>query len=247
VIMRRLALLILPGLLLAGCERKVEQQSSAPEPAPSPVAVATEAPSAAPAPTPAMPEIAGPYGPRDECRAEPGWSAFAGRLAAAVKSRDAVALAVLADPGIVLDFGGGSGREELRRRLSGAEGKRLWEELDAILRLGCAKGAEGDNLVLPWFFDQDLGEADPFQVLLVSGDKVPLRAAPERAAPVLALVSWHLVDASDERGGFRKVSLTGRKEQGYIASAALRSPLDYRLVAEKQEGEWRLMAFVAGD
>lgn len=244
--MRRLALLLVSGLLMAGCERRGEREEM-PQPTGKAAVVATEAAPPSPVATAAVPEIAGRYAPRDECGAQPGWSAFAGRLAAAVKARDAAALVALADPAIVLDFGGGSGREELQRRLAGDKGRQLWTELDAILRLGCAKGAEPGHVVLPWFFGQDLGVVDPYQVLLVVGDKVPLRAVPDPAAPPLALVSWHLADTDEDRGGFRKVSLGDGKVQGYIAADALRSPLGYRLVARQRGGEWRLMAFVAGD
>ena len=245
MIMRRLALLISPGLLLAGCERQEDAKPSAPTSQTGTPAASAPAPVAAL--TPAVPEVVGHFAPRDECTALPGWKDFSGRLRAAVAGRDGPALAALADPAIVLDFGGGSGPDELKRRLAGKEGTELWGELDAILRLGCAQGMEGGDAVLPWFFGQDLGEADPYQVLLVNAAKVPLRAAPDPKAAVTALVSWQLVDAADERGGFRKVSLPGRKERGDIASGALRSPLDYRLVAQQVKGEWRLMAFVAGD
>jgi hypothetical protein len=237
--------ILLTALLLAGCGRQEATKATAP--ASEAITPVPSVPAPEVSATPSAPEVVGHFAPRDECTALPGWKDFSGRLRAAVAGRDGPALAALADPAIVLDFGGGSGPDELKRRLAGKDGPELWGELDAILRLGCAQGMEGGDAVLPWFFGQDLGEADPYQVLLVNGAKVPLRAAPDPKAAVTALVSWQLVDATDERGGFRKVSLPGGKGQGYIASGALRSPLDYRLVAQQVKGEWRLMAFVAGD
>ncbi len=241
-------LILLGALLLAGCGRQEEGKPAGSASETGTPAAAASAPAPEVSPTSTVPEVVGHFAPRDECGALPGWKDFAGRLRTAVTTRDGAALAALADPAIVLDFGGDSGAGELKRRLAGKDGPKLWGELDEILRLGCAQGVEGGgNAVMPWFFGQDLGEADPYQVLLVNGAKVPLRAAPDPDAAVTALVSWQLVDAADERGGFRKVSMAGRKEQGYIASGALRSPLDYRLVAQQVKGEWRLMAFVAGD
>lgn len=244
--MRTFAPVLAAGFLLTGCGQ-TEEQGAVTQAEVAPALVADENILSSSPPKRSFPVLTGPYAPRDECGSEAGWAVFAQRLAAAVKARDAAGLATLADPAIVLDFGGGSGREELQRRLRGDRGRELWAELDAILRLGCAKGREGDNVVLPWFFGQDLGEADPYQVLLVSADRVPLRVAPDPSAEVIALVAWHLADAAEERAGFRKVSLKDEEAKGYIASTALRSPLDYRLVAQRRDGEWRLMAFVAGD
>lgn len=244
--MTRLALVLLSAVLLAGCGRERGRivlpaaEARPPSAAPAPTAAASSA-------APSIPEIVGRFAPRDECGGSPGWDAFFLRLGRAIGQRDAAGLVALADPGIVLDFGGGSGAAELQRRLSGSDGIKLWAELDAILKLGCAAGPETGNAVLPWFFGQSLGAADPYQVLLVAGEKVPLRAVPDSASPAIALVTWDIVDGIEERGAFRKVSLPGGRQQGYIASGALRSPLDYRLVAQRQRGEWRLMAFVAGD
>ncbi|MES2303315.1 MAG: hypothetical protein V4521_14770, partial [Pseudomonadota bacterium] len=56
------------------------------------------------------------YAPRDDCSAAPGWPAFRQSLAAAVRDKDADAIAALAAPDITLDYGGGSGTDELKKR-----------------------------------------------------------------------------------------------------------------------------------
>jgi hypothetical protein len=81
-------------------------------------------------------------------------------LATAVANRDEVMLLPLFAPDVLLDFGGGSGREELRRRLNDPE-YRLWDELEALLPLGCAEGADG-GITMPWLWAQDLDEDDAF-------------------------------------------------------------------------------------
>jgi hypothetical protein len=43
-----------------------------------------------------------------------------------------------------------------------------------------------------------------------------------------------------------RVKLAGG-QQGYIASAYVRSPLDYRIVFEKRQGRWLITTLVAGD
>ena len=69
-------------------------------------------------------------------RAE-GADQFRTRLAAAVKARDIDGAVALAADDVKLDFGGGEGSAELRTRLAD-ELLGLWDELDALMALGCS-------------------------------------------------------------------------------------------------------------
>lgn len=220
-----------------------------PEPEPEPAAT-TSAPAAAPPPPPAP-----RYAPRDACAAQPAWPAFHKALVAAIRARDADALAALAAPDIALDYGGGSGTAELKRRLADPQ-RGLWAELAAILPLGCA--IEGGLAAMPWVFWNVPPDIDSYSAMLVLGDDTPLleksdgkTARPEEAAPVAGgPVGWALVAIDpmdfDARAKTTRVRLEdGRK--GWIETARLRSLLDYRLIAESKDGQWRLTAFIAGD
>lgn len=189
----------------------------------------------------------GPWAPRDECAELPGAAAFRESLANAVEARDVDALAALSASDIKLDFGGGSGTGELRARLLNPE-RSLWDELDDLLALGCAANGQG-GLTIPWYFTQDMGDVDPFEGMIVTGEHVPLRAAPDPKADALAEISWDLVTLEgglhpEER--YQKVATAdGRK--GYIATAKLRSLVDFRLVASSRNGKWSITSLVAGD
>lgn len=187
------------------------------------------------------------FAPGDDCSRLPGANAFRSALALAVKRRDADALAALADEAVLLDFGGGAGRDALRNRLLGADGESLWRELAQVQALGCA--LQDGQLVLPWFFAQDLRGADPFEVELVIGKDIPLRADATAKARRLARLSWQLVEpvpGGDPDAPFRQVrSASGLT--GFIESSRLRSPLDYRLMAVPVGKTWRITALVAGD
>ncbi|MFD2780913.1 hypothetical protein ACFS32_07015 [Novosphingobium pokkalii] len=143
------------ALALTACQREPAPQGSdsptasaaaTPEPTPEPSAVE---PSPTPTlalpvkPTPeapmtpadtaaALPALALP--PRDDCAALPGWSAFAAKLATAVKTRDAAALAALSSPDVTLDYGGGHGPAELQKRLSAPLARRSGLTLPASCR-----------------------------------------------------------------------------------------------------------------
>ncbi len=205
------------------------------------IALLTASPTSA-----AIPETTGRFIPVETCNTLPGAATFRTKLAAAVRRRDADALAVLASPDLRLDFGDGSGTAELRRRLGGAEGGKLWRELDRILPLGCA--VQQGNLVVPAVFAHDFGETDPFDVMVVTGARVPLLMAPSATSRPLRLLSWTMVEpisADDFEKPFRQVRLGG--QVGYVEASKLRSPLDYRLVVSRAPGGWKIAAFVAGD
>jgi len=192
----------------------------------------------------------GSYEPRDECRADPGAAAFLDALAAAVDARDSAALVALAADDVHLDFGGGEGKDELRARLDGkVEGYGdLWPELATILSLGCAD--DGDRMItLPWYFAQDFGDRDEFSTMLVIKPPAKVRAAPDYDAEPVATLRWDVVEVPGDynpEANFTEVVLPDRS-RGYVETAALRSLIDYRLVAEKTDGGWKIIAFVAGD
>ncbi len=235
-------------LVLAACsnEPAAPREQAVPHVSPSaikPQQTAGPAPAAPVKPQPAK----GRFAPRDECASVPGAAEFRRALANAVRMRDVSGMAGLADPAIKLDFGGGSGLATLRERLAGDGGKQLWAELDSILALGCA--LQHDNLVLPWLFAQDLGAIDPFSAMIVTGNDVPVRASATSDASVTATLSWtavELVGGLQPDAAFQHIRVPGG-QAGYIATSALRSPIDYRIIANQKNGEWKIGAFIAGD
>lgn len=196
----------------------------------------------------------GRYAPRDLCNRLPGAIAFRAALAAATTRRDGEALARLAAPGVELDFGGGAGRNMLRQRMRGSEGEGRWRALAQLLPLGCA--VSRGELTMPWFFAQDLGDLDPFEVLLATGTRVPVYPRASITSRPVGQLSWQLVtpvagvdpaQAFQKVKAFQQVKLVGGALTGYVASGQLRSPVDYRLTAARSHGAWQITAFIAGD
>lgn len=188
------------------------------------------------------------FPPRDTCASLSGASAFRARLARVASRRDAAALVAMASADVELDFGGGAGRKELAVRLRSPQGADLWRALDRLLPLGCV-ATKGD-MVLPAFFAEDLGELDPFSVMLATGPAVALRSGRGAGAPVLRMLSWQLVEpvsADDYGKPWRRVKVLPAGPVGYVAGDRLRSPVDYRLRLVRQNGVWRIRSFIAGD
>lgn len=254
----RLALSLSVAIALAaltGCGSGSEPQPSpsAAEPSaipPTPVATPELAPDPEPEASasslPAPPSLDhARYAPLDECTQHTGWSAFRKTLASAIMARDGQALARLAAPDVALDYGGGSGSAELVKRLNDPE-TQLWQELAAILPLGCAM--QGGLAAMPWVFWNVPEDTDSYRAVVVLGDDTPLLDKP--AGKPVRDAGWTLVDidpiAFDTSAPATRVTMKDGT-RGWIATSKLRSLLDYRLIVEPKDGEWLITAFIAGD
>jgi hypothetical protein len=188
----------------------------------------------------------GPYAPRDTCHDLPGAEEFREKLAEAVMARDSSAFVALAAEDIKLDFGGGTGRAELKKRLTSKDWM-LWDELDDLLALGCAANSQG-GLTIPWYFEQHIDKVDQTSGMLVVGEKVPLLAAPDPKGKPIEAISWDVVTLNTLKPDdpFQHVTTLGGAK-GYIATEKLRSLLDYRLLASRRNGKWSVVSLVSGD
>jgi len=197
-------------------------------------------------PTPA-PLAEGPYAPRDTCHGIAGADDFRRRLANAVMERDTGAFLALAADDIKLDFGGGGGQAELKKRLADRHWK-LWDELDQLLKLGCAANQQG-GITIPWYFEQHIDKVDATSGMLVTGENVPLLSAPDPKSKPIQTISWDVVsiDTLAPDDPYQSVTTADGKTKGYIATDKLRSLLDYRLLAAQRNGKWSIVALVSGD
>jgi len=198
----------------------------------------------------AVPEPAGKWAPRNECRDLPGGVDFLASVQAAIDTRDTDAFLALAADDIKLDFGGGAGKDELRERLS-AENGTFWRELARMLEFGCAAD-DTAGMTIPWYFAQEI-PVDPYAGAIVTGNGIPLYEGPASDTPVQAQLSWEAVVTLPQTGesDFAHVRWTDpatrQDKEGYIAKSSLRSIIDYRLIASRRNDRWRITALVAGD
>ncbi|MDJ0641251.1 MAG: hypothetical protein QNJ15_00405 [Erythrobacter sp.] len=187
--------------------------------------------------------------PRNECAALPGADRFQMRLVTAVANRNADMLRPIVDPQIKLDFGGGEGWDLFKARLEAGE-YDLWAELDKVIRLGCADAYRG-SMAMPYYWPKDLGFDDPYSTYVATGDDIPLLAEPREDARQLRLLNWESVEVPRTQpyeDGQRFVAIRTRAgEAGFAELDRLRSQIDFRMIAERREGQWRITVFIAGD
>ncbi len=192
--------------------------------------------------------------PIDTCRKTGSFPEFRKRFETAVAERDFALLEPLIDYELETDFGGGGGMKSFADTWRGSSWKtsKLWDELDAIVALGCGGNAGGGYYAMPRMFVVDLGDVDLFEARIALGDAVPLRAKPSEGAAIVALLDWALVKAATPRGTkgetprWTQVTAADGTE-GFVKSDQLRSPINYRAVFQPRADGWKMTAFIAGD
>ncbi|UAB79405.1 hypothetical protein INR77_06965 [Erythrobacter sp. SCSIO 43205] len=190
--------------------------------------------------------------PRNECAKLTGASDFVRTLTTAVANRNAEMLRGIVDENIVLDFGGGSGWNEMQGRLLSPD-YNLWAELDAVLRLGCGAYDDG-SIAMPLYWVKPMPDGyESYGTYIVTGSKVPLYSA-QTAGAVFTHLDWEAVELvayleSVELGEDPALVEIRRADgtRGFADRALLRSLVDYRLLAAAEDGAWRITHFIAGD
>ena len=186
--------------------------------------------------------------PTDQCASDVEFASFRAALIDAVERRDLAHILSVVSNDIQVDFGGGAGGDYFARAwaLDRPEDSRLWEELGEALRLGCTANPDGRYWAPSLFGASEID--DPFATFLVIRPDAPLHASANADSPVLANLTWELVEGVDwqESDDWWRVRLSDGRE-GFIRRSDLRSPVDYRAVFERIDGRWRMTTFIAGD
>jgi hypothetical protein len=196
--------------------------------------------------------------PVDEAGRDRSFAGFRAKLIESVRRRDSKYLVGILDPQIRNDFGGGNGIADFRARwkMDGPDSP-LWDELLLVLMNGGTLSRENGTLLFsaPYTFSGMPDGLDEFEHHAIFGRNVNLRSAPDPGSGVVARLSYNVVkvdyansvksDGSEDKYEWYRVRTLGGLE-GFVSARYVRSPIDYRAVFRKN-GNWRLVAFVAGD
>lgn len=156
-------------------------------------------------------------------------------------------------PDATASFGGDVGPEGFKRVYGiGQLNSPFWNEFYEAVRLG-GVFIQADLFIVP-YTSGDLPEtADPYLSVIAIGKQTLLYAEPKEGAKVVADVTHQLLEQLDiepadlEKTGPDYLRVKADAGEGYVKVDGVRSPLDYRAVFQKIAGEWKLVAFVAGD
>jgi hypothetical protein len=183
--------------------------------------------------------------PRDECAADPGFARFRADLLDIVARHDATRLLAIVANDIRFDFGGGEGRRAFAGEWGLADPDRsgLWVELARVLASGCAR--HGETMTAPYIFLRFPDELDAYSAGVAGPAARLYRARSNEGESVL--IPWEILDeVTREAGGWARVRLSDGRA-GFVETAHVLNPIDYRAIFEKRDGQWRMTMFIAGD
>ena len=184
--------------------------------------------------------------PVDQAATRPDFFTFRARLQAAIARRDEAAVIAAADPAIRTSFGDDQGIASLRAKLRDPQ-DTVWADLATALALGGAFQSP-DSFAAPYVFAAWPERFDSFECGAVVGERVRVRASAKSDSAVIAAVSYDIVQVlSNQRDAAATAVRLPGGGTGFVASRFVRSPIGYRAIFQKTDGEWRLRAFVAGD
>lgn len=199
--------------------------------------------------------IAGPAKkllPVDEAAKDSSFFIFRSRLMEAVAAHDAKQLMGFLSPKIMNNFGGNGGIEEFRQQWQPEDKEsKLWLELGRVLSLG-GKFSQDGSFSAPYYFAAwpDDGSIDAFEWVAVVGENIRVREKPDVNSAVIGKLSFELVRIEEQQDGaseeWTKVKLADGKK-GFVASRFTGSGIGWRAAFDKENGEWRMTSFVAGD
>lgn len=199
--------------------------------------------------------------PVDEASKDASFLAFRTKLIAAAERKDLKYVMSIMDPKIKLSFGGHEGVKDFRKLWK--KDADFWAEFLPVIKNGgkmTGAGTKDVSFSAPFVFTETPEDLDHFSVFVVFGNNVNLREQPNTNAPVVAQLSYNVVNIDQEASTKRKTGpgehdwkydwqkiTTLGGQTGWMKAEYVRSPIDYRAGFEKIRGRWMMTYFIAGD
>lgn len=198
--------------------------------------------------------------PEDAAPLDTSFLIYRGRLLDAVNNKDLISLLGLMDGDIQCSFGGCQGKTDFAAEWELLSPEKmasstLWKTLEGVLMGGGAFENEA-FFSAPYYYARWPEDYDPFEYGLITGEMVRLRAKPQLGSDMVAYLTQDVVKVLDTNGPQETIngeahpwikieSLDGKT--GYLWGKFFASSMDYRAGFERQNGDWKMVFFLAGD
>lgn len=198
--------------------------------------------------------------PVDEANLNASFKEFRDKFISAVNSKDLTFLKNHLSPNIRYSFGDNNGIKGFLHQWqlnTNPEKSPVWPELAQVLALGGSFDKEKAVFTAPYVFANFPSTIDSFENVVVIAQNVSIHSAPNPASPVIMGLSYKILKLADskfykstgtqpgESANWRKVETSSG--DGFINEAYTSSPIDYRAQFRQEEGQWKMVFFVAGD
>jgi len=157
------------------------------------------------------------------------------------------------DENIKLSFGGDGGKASFKTFWNleqDPENSDFWDIMLKTIQFGFVS-VEYGGFTAPYVFTDFPYEFDSFSYMACTGENVNVRMEPDENSVVIRQLSYTIVKVTQDNfmsknGDWQEITLPDGKI-GYVHKDLIRSPIDYRVHVNNDEGEWLIDFFVAGD
>lgn len=184
--------------------------------------------------------------PVEQCSGDRSFVQFRNRLKQIVAEKDRAAFLALLAPDVLVNFGGGTGRDEFAKAWSfdATEYGNVWSQLEKMLKMGCAR--DGASRIIPSLPMQVEPDSDEDWVVVLPPGAMIFKWVGNELA-YSEVMKWTVATVTSRVSDtMTDVKLPDGRD-GSISDDYLYEPGGYRMIVEKRRGKWTITAFVAGD
>ncbi|MDQ2659693.1 MAG: hypothetical protein M3Y03_04660 [Verrucomicrobiota bacterium] len=190
--------------------------------------------------------------PIDESAFDPTLSKFMKELTAAIEQRDAHFVEHNLTSDALASFGEERGLNGFTRTYGLADPRApFWGEFQNVLSLGGAFTEGRKEFIAPYVAARWPDKFDAMEYVALIAKNVVVHAAADPTSKSVARLSYSLLQIKSEGDGSGQADwvavLLPAGGTGFVPTASVRSPLDYRAQFRREGGAWKLASFLAGD
>lgn len=193
--------------------------------------------------------------PVDETARDPSFVQFRNELKAVIARKDAAKLFHHLASDIHLNFGGGYGGLEFHKMWKPFDkDTQIWNVLSLIVDGGGKFIAPG-GFAAPYAYAAFPEDLDSFEYVVVTNPSAVLREKPDASARVIRRLDYDILEVVKSSGKMQHEAgpndwdevKTATGQRGFVPSADVRSPVEYRAIFEVRKGKWVIQTLIAGD
>jgi hypothetical protein len=193
--------------------------------------------------------------PVDEAAKDPTFVRFRNELNDVIARKDAAKLFHYLASDVHLSFGGDYGGPAFHKMWKPFDkDTKVWAVLSLIVDNGGKFIAPG-GFAAPYAYAAFPEDLDSFEHVVVTNPQAVLRERPNANARAIRKLDHDILKVVKPSGKMQHEAgpndwdevQTAPGQRGFVLSADVRSPVEYRAVFEKRKGKWVIQALVAGD
>jgi hypothetical protein len=193
--------------------------------------------------------------PVDEAAKDQSFAQFRDELKAVIARKDAAKLFHYLASDIQLSFGGDYGGPAFHKMWKPFDkDTQVWKALSLIVDNG-GKFVVPGGFAAPYAYAAFPEDIDAFSYVVVTNPRALLRERPHANARVIRELDHDILEVVNSSGKMQHEAgpndwdevkhVSGQR--GFVQSADIRSPIEFRAVFEKRKGKWVMQTLIAGD